>query len=86
MRVTNGIPLGCSLLLPVGIVNSVRTLKARHCGAVGLVALLTMNSAITTLKARHRGAVELIAVGFARIVWRLWRQGAVLVVTQLYLH
>jgi hypothetical protein len=25
--VTNGIPLGCSLLLPVGTVNSVQTLK-----------------------------------------------------------
>jgi hypothetical protein len=28
MRVTNAIPLGCSLLLPVGTVNSVQTLKA----------------------------------------------------------
>jgi hypothetical protein len=28
MRVTNTIPLGCSLLLPVGTVNSVQTLKA----------------------------------------------------------
>jgi hypothetical protein len=28
MRVTNGIPLGCSLLLPVDTVNSVQTLKA----------------------------------------------------------
>jgi hypothetical protein len=28
MRVTNGIPLGCSLLLPVVTVNSVQTLKA----------------------------------------------------------
>ena len=27
MRVTNGIPLGCQLLLPVGTVNSVETLK-----------------------------------------------------------
>jgi hypothetical protein len=27
MRGTNGIPLGCSLLLPVGSVNSVKTLK-----------------------------------------------------------
>jgi hypothetical protein len=27
MRATNGIPLGCSLLLPVDTVNSVRTLK-----------------------------------------------------------
>jgi hypothetical protein len=29
MRVTNGIPLGCSLLLPIGTVICVRTLKAR---------------------------------------------------------
>jgi chorismate synthase len=29
MRVTNGIPLGCSLLLPVGTVNCVETLKAK---------------------------------------------------------
>jgi hypothetical protein len=29
-RVTNGIPLGCLLLLPVGTVNSVQTLKARE--------------------------------------------------------
>jgi hypothetical protein len=28
MRLTNGIPLGCSLLLPVGTVNSVQTRKA----------------------------------------------------------
>jgi hypothetical protein len=28
MRVTNDIPLGCSLLLPVGTVNPVQTLKA----------------------------------------------------------
>jgi hypothetical protein len=28
MRVTNDIPLGCSLLLPVGTVNCVQTLKA----------------------------------------------------------
>jgi hypothetical protein len=28
MRVTNGIPLGLSLLLPVETVNSVQTLKA----------------------------------------------------------
>jgi hypothetical protein len=28
MRVINGIPLGCSLLLPVGTVNSVKTRKA----------------------------------------------------------
>jgi hypothetical protein len=28
MRVTNGIPLGCSLLLPVDTVNSVQTRKA----------------------------------------------------------
>jgi hypothetical protein len=27
MRATNGIPLGCSLFLPVGTVNSVQTLK-----------------------------------------------------------
>jgi phosphatidylinositol kinase/protein kinase (PI-3 family) len=27
MRVADGIPLGCSLLLPVGTVNSARTLK-----------------------------------------------------------
>jgi hypothetical protein len=34
MRVTNGIPLGSSLLLPVCTVNSVQTLKARtlECG------------------------------------------------------
>jgi hypothetical protein len=30
MRVTNGIPPGHSLLLPVDVVNSVQTLKARH--------------------------------------------------------
>jgi hypothetical protein len=30
MRVANGIPLGCSLLLPVGTVNCIRTLKAAH--------------------------------------------------------
>jgi hypothetical protein len=29
MRVANGIPFGCSLLLPVDTVNCVRTLKAR---------------------------------------------------------
>jgi hypothetical protein len=28
MRVNNGIPLGCSLLLPVATVNSIQTLKA----------------------------------------------------------
>jgi hypothetical protein len=48
MRVTNSLPLGCSLLLPVGTVNSVQTLKA---GGGGLLAnkwnaaSLTMNSA-----------------------------------------
>jgi Ca2+-binding EF-hand superfamily protein len=30
MRVNNGIPLGCSLLLPVHTVNCVQTLKAKH--------------------------------------------------------
>jgi hypothetical protein len=30
MRVTNGIPLGCSLLLPVHTVNSVQTLQVQH--------------------------------------------------------
>jgi hypothetical protein len=30
MHVANGIPLGCSLLLPVGTVNCVQTLKARQ--------------------------------------------------------
>jgi hypothetical protein len=35
MRVTNGIPLGVSLLLPVGTVNSVQTLKvAAHMSAI----------------------------------------------------
>ena len=29
MCVTNGIPLGCPLLLPVGTINSVQTLKAK---------------------------------------------------------
>jgi len=28
MHVANGVPLGCSLLLPVGTVNFVQTLKA----------------------------------------------------------
>jgi serine/threonine protein kinase len=31
MRVTNGIPLGCPLLLPVGTVNCVETLKVKLC-------------------------------------------------------
>jgi hypothetical protein len=30
MRVTNGIPLGCSLLLPVHTINCVQTLKDRQ--------------------------------------------------------
>jgi hypothetical protein len=32
MHVTNGIPLGCPLLLPVGTVNCVQTLKVRCLG------------------------------------------------------
>jgi hypothetical protein len=35
MRETNGIPLGCSLILPVGTVNPVQTLKAVKVGAQG---------------------------------------------------
>jgi hypothetical protein len=34
MRVTNGIPLGCSLLLPVGTVNCVQTRKGSMISAV----------------------------------------------------
>jgi len=50
MRVTNGIPLGCPLLLPVDIVNSVQTLKAPATQVATLILTLTMNS-VQTLKA-----------------------------------
>jgi hypothetical protein len=48
MRVTNGIPLGSSLLLPVGTVISVQTLKARlgnrfYCHRHHLVWVLVAN-------------------------------------------
>jgi hypothetical protein len=36
-RVTNGIPLGCSLLLPVGTVNCVQTLKAKTRSRHGMI-------------------------------------------------
>jgi hypothetical protein len=39
MHVTNGIPLGCSLLLPVGTVNSATTLKAITIGRSGAANL-----------------------------------------------
>jgi hypothetical protein len=35
MRATNGIPLGCLLLLPVGTVNCVQTLKGNGAGGAG---------------------------------------------------
>jgi hypothetical protein len=47
--VTNGIPLGCSLLLPVGTVNCVATLKGVRPGGT---APLTMDSA-TPLMTSH---------------------------------
>jgi hypothetical protein len=44
-RVTNGIPLGCSLFLPVHTVNCVQTLKARKdLGAPMLELLLTVRA------------------------------------------
>ncbi len=38
MRVTDGIPLGCSPLLPVDKVKCVQTLKASHGGNIALYA------------------------------------------------
>jgi hypothetical protein len=62
MRVSNGIPLGCSLLLLVDTLNSVKTLKASTLGRA--VARIPMNSvtvnavqtlkASTTTKSRHQ--------------------------------
>jgi hypothetical protein len=49
MRVTNGIPLGCPLLLPVRTVNSVATLKVLAGGEVVERVRLTMNSAATLM-------------------------------------
>jgi hypothetical protein len=40
MRVTNGIPLGCSRLLPVDTVNCVQTLKAEDIRTVGGYVLM----------------------------------------------
>jgi hypothetical protein len=53
MRVTNGIPLGWSLLSPVGTVNSVQTLKAKTTTPLTppLTLTLTINS-VQTLKAK----------------------------------
>jgi hypothetical protein len=42
--VTNGIPHGCLLLLPVGTVNCVQTLKADIAGAVGYEVEVTCPS------------------------------------------
>jgi hypothetical protein len=55
MRVTNGIPLGCSLLFPVGTVNSVQTLKATAAliATLTLTLTLTMNSAQTRKAWKH---------------------------------
>jgi hypothetical protein len=47
MRVTNGIPLGCSLLLPVGTVNHVATRKGSSCATW---FMLTVHCGVTTLK------------------------------------
>ena len=52
MRVVNDIPLGCSLLLPVGTVNCVQTLKGRPLTK----AMLAMNSA-TPLKDPQRFSI-----------------------------
>jgi hypothetical protein len=46
MRVFNGIPLLCSLLLPVGRVNSVQTLKAIAVTTEAMSVQLTMNPAM----------------------------------------
>jgi len=43
MRVTNGIPLGCPLLLPVGTVNWVQTLKVRACCKLPRTRLVLFN-------------------------------------------
>jgi hypothetical protein len=63
MRVTNGIPLGCSLLLPVDTVNSVQTLKAAEVGMTA--ALLFMICALTdpTNKAIPEGAAPALIGG-----------------------
>jgi hypothetical protein len=62
MRVTNGIPLGCPLLLPVGAVNYVETLKAptRHwLHHVGLrTAVHTVLQVSERLMRRHAMEVE----------------------------
>jgi hypothetical protein len=50
MCVTNGIHLCCDLLLPVGTVNCVQTLKATATQVATLALTLTLNS-IQTLKA-----------------------------------
>jgi hypothetical protein len=49
MRVTNGIPLGCPLLLPVRSVNCVQTLKVLTGGEVIERVRLTMNFAATLM-------------------------------------
>jgi hypothetical protein len=56
MRVINGIPLMCSLLLPVGTENSVQTLK----GSMGEAcdAALTMNSATALMTAHNTEGVN----------------------------
>jgi hypothetical protein len=55
MRVTNGFPLGCSLLLPVDAANSVRTLKAKGIEAeIAVMNALQKSAHIVTLHAADK--------------------------------
>jgi hypothetical protein len=53
MRVTNGIPLGCALLLPVSTVNSAQTLKANMASIH--IPLFIDGRIATTLPDQRRG-------------------------------
>jgi hypothetical protein len=87
MRVSYAIHLGCSLLLSLGPVNSVQTLKARERAHWAVTALLTMNS-VTTLMTPYNtegqrtdplgsyGALIILCDRFWGVVWSSVLSGA----------
>jgi hypothetical protein len=70
MRVTNGIPLGCSLLLPVDAVNCVQTLKA-YAAAVKLAPAqgqVRFEYAMAMLRRGAAGDVDVVQSELAEAV------------------
>jgi hypothetical protein len=80
MRVTNGIPLGRSLLLPVGTVICVQTLKATVASTAVLVMATVLSAAMAAMQMQmgcQEGPVQSARTrvrGTTPMTWHCWMQ------------